>query len=265
MRPHPFFFKSIDTNQGRCLSLRIRATVGECCVLMPFAPEFNEVYKAIKRAVQGGQVCFHCSRADEFFHGGSVIKDILGAIGRAEIIIADLTTRNPNVFYELGIAHMVKQKKKVIIIMGGGSGTLRFKNDIPFDVSALRVLRYHRGSKGLEKLRGKLVRALLDVGERAWRFDVSDGKNYKKEQKIYGIDGDITYAFGLSQVEVAVGGAKFSFDVQRDDGKEVEVGGRRGVALGREIEIPGLRWKLTLVEIRGRKATFSVNRPTVQQ
>jgi hypothetical protein len=72
---------------------------------MPFA--LNDVYETIKRAVTGGEVCFHCTRADEFLHGGRVMSDILDAIARAEIVLANQTGLNANVMYELGIAHTV--------------------------------------------------------------------------------------------------------------------------------------------------------------
>ncbi len=86
--------------------------VGECCVLMPHA--LKKVYATIKRAITGGEVCFHCTRVDEFLRGGRVMSDILDAIARAEIVLADLTGANANVMYELGIAHTVKDPRKVI-------------------------------------------------------------------------------------------------------------------------------------------------------
>ena len=90
----------------------IKPNLGECCVLMPFADQFNKVYETIRSAVEGGEVCFHCVRADEFLRGGSVMDDILAMIGSAEIIIADISRKNANVFYELGIAHTVKARRK---------------------------------------------------------------------------------------------------------------------------------------------------------
>jgi hypothetical protein len=64
---------------------------------------------------------------------GHIIQDILCKIGEAEIIIADLTGRNPNVFYELGIAQMVKNVKQVILLSQDAES-------IPFDVRVFRCI-----------------------------------------------------------------------------------------------------------------------------
>ncbi len=234
-----------------------KTNLGECCVLMPFADDFKNVYAAIKSAIEGGQVCFHCTRADEFLRGGSVMSDILTLIGRAEIIVADLTKKNPNVFYELGIAHMVKDKEKVIIITQDPVG------DVPFDVSHLRRLPYDNSTDGLHKLKRDLVSAFSQVGKFSWQFQVTDGGSYKKEEKIYRLDNRDLYTFGLSQVEVAIGGATFGFNVCRlEDGKEVELPEQEPGSLeeGGQVDIPGLHWELKLIKADGKTAKFGVGR-----
>src|SRR5689334_13299608 len=106
---------------------KINERTGSCFVLMPFARDFMEVYDAISRAIEGQELDRTCYRADEIFGGGHVIEDILANIAEAELIIADVTSRNPNVFYELGIAHMVKDVRNVIIITQAMA-------DVPFDL-----------------------------------------------------------------------------------------------------------------------------------
>ncbi len=91
MYPKEFFNKSHRVKNAQCF------------VLMPFAQEFTEVYDKIVEALEDPQLAFSCKRADEIFGSGHIIKDILKLIAESEIIIADLTSRNPNVFYELGI------------------------------------------------------------------------------------------------------------------------------------------------------------------
>jgi hypothetical protein len=76
------------------------AESGRCFVLMPFAAQFDEVYETIVEAIQGPELYFVCSRADELFGGGHLLEDILCLISTAEVVIADVTQRNPNVFYE---------------------------------------------------------------------------------------------------------------------------------------------------------------------
>lgn len=61
--------------------ISVKISLGECCVLMPFAEEFKKVHETIESAIEVEEICFHCIRADEFVHGGSAVEDILGAIG----------------------------------------------------------------------------------------------------------------------------------------------------------------------------------------
>jgi len=235
---------------------------------MPFATQFNEVYKAIKSAVEGGEVCFHCTRADDFLHGGSVMEDILGAIGRAEIIVADLTTRNPNVFYELGIAHTVKLEKKVILIMQGhsdsGNDEGHSDNDVPFDVSPLRRIPYDANPSGLEELKAELIKAFSEVGEYSWQFPVRDGGSYEKDQDLFGFDRH-WYRFGLSEVKVGKGGgATFRLNIRQVEGeRQVESPKRetQRMIVGEEQVLPGLGWKLELLGVQGDTARFGVGRP----
>lgn len=75
---------------------------GTCFVIMPFADTFTEVYETLREAVESPEVSFDCIRADDLVGGGHIIRDILRGVPEAEVVIADLTGRNPNVFYELG-------------------------------------------------------------------------------------------------------------------------------------------------------------------
>ena len=80
-----------------------------CFVIMPFAQNYLEVYEEVYKPVckENG---IDCWRVDEISRPGSITKDIIEGIIEADIIIADLTSKNPNVFYELGIAHSVGNK-----------------------------------------------------------------------------------------------------------------------------------------------------------
>jgi hypothetical protein len=72
-------------------------------------------------------------RADELFSTGTVIEQIWEQIRRAKVLLADLTGKNANVFYELGLAHA---KRKPVVFT---SGKLE---DVPFDLRHLRVIIY---------------------------------------------------------------------------------------------------------------------------
>jgi hypothetical protein len=72
-------------------------------------------------------------RADELFSTGSVIEQIWEQIQKSKILLADLTGKNANVFYELGLAHAAS--KPVVF-------TTANLQDVPFDLRHLRVIAY---------------------------------------------------------------------------------------------------------------------------
>ena len=154
---------------------------GNCFVLMPFASQFRDVYEAIREIVEGADLNFTCSRADEIFGGGHIIEDILRCIGRAEVIIADVTTRNPNVFYELGIAHMVKDMEKVLILA-------QDIDDVPFDLRHFRCTVYEQSRQGLRHLQSALLASIKEIARASYRFAVKNGEQYKFPQKLFGLD-----------------------------------------------------------------------------
>jgi hypothetical protein len=119
-------------------------------VLMPFKPELQPVYDDhIKTACI--KVGLSCRRADDFFRVGQIMNDIWAAISLANWIIADCTGRNPNVFYEMAIAHTLG--KRVILIT-------QDENDVPFDIRHIRFFKYEFTPRGMKKLEEVLVATL---------------------------------------------------------------------------------------------------------
>jgi hypothetical protein len=114
-------------------------------VMMPFSAEFNNVYKALQTAVSATGLT--CQRADNFWEHPAIIQDIVTLIVRARVLICDCSGRNPNVFYEAGIAHTLG--KEVILLT-------QSENDIPFDLRHLRYIRYLNNSEGLLDLSSKV-------------------------------------------------------------------------------------------------------------
>lgn len=93
-------------------------------VLMPFAEEFEDVYKlGIKPACENAGA--YAERVDEQIYTGSIIQRIYNQISKADVIVADMTGRNPNVFYEVGYAHALG---KAVILLAQN------KKDILFDL-----------------------------------------------------------------------------------------------------------------------------------
>jgi len=72
-------------------------------VLMPFRPDLDGVYAALSAAAD--DCSLRCERADDIWHHDVIIQDIVSLINRSSVVICDLTGKNPNVFYEVGIAH----------------------------------------------------------------------------------------------------------------------------------------------------------------
>lgn len=93
-------------------------------VLMPFSEQFNDIYQlGIKPAcVKAGA---YAERVDEQLFQNSILDRIFNQISKADIIISDMTGRNPNVFYETGYAHALG--KNVVLLTQNG-------DDIPFDL-----------------------------------------------------------------------------------------------------------------------------------
>ncbi len=124
--------------------VRTREFLDTCFVMMPFGKWYDQYYKEIYvPAIKDAG--FEPVRADELFSTGSVMEQIWEEISKAKLLLADLTNKNPNVFYELGLAHAAR--KPVVFT----SGNLE---DIPFDLRHLRVITYEvRDPQWGEKLK----------------------------------------------------------------------------------------------------------------
>lgn len=120
---------------------------------MPFEESLREIYTEIYAPVCASRG-IKCSRVDDIARPGSITRDIIEGILDSDIIIADLSGRNPNVFYELGIAHATGNKT----IM-----TSQTMEDVPFDIRNYRVLVYERTLIGCKKLTSALGQAIDEL------------------------------------------------------------------------------------------------------
>ena len=102
-------------------------------VLMPFEASFDDIYKlGIKDTAE--KLGIRAERVDEqIFHKENILERIYGQIDAADLIIADMTGRNPNVFYETGYAHA---KGKLCLLLTSRA------DDIPFDLKHHRHIIY---------------------------------------------------------------------------------------------------------------------------
>lgn len=119
-------------------------------VLTPFHESEDTTYAAIVGAFDSFGV--RVVRGDEQAASGDILSHIIKQMLSARIVIANVNTRNPNVMYELGIAHALG--KDVIIVASSSS-------DVPFDINSRSVLFYKGRSDLVEKLRRELVRKVF--------------------------------------------------------------------------------------------------------
>ena len=134
-----------------------------CFVIMPFGKEgstereqFDDTYEnIIKKAVEESGLGLKCVRADEITRPGSIIDDIIRYAIKSKCVIADMTGKNPNVFYELGIRHSFSGRT---ILLAQSS------NDLPFDVGPQRTIMYSNSTSAeAEKAEKKLIEFLVEM------------------------------------------------------------------------------------------------------
>ncbi len=135
-----------------------------CFVIMPFSKtnsctkeQWTEIFhEMIKAAVEESGYHYECFRA--CLDIGNIIKDILINLNRADVVIADLTDRNPNVFYELGVRHALRDATVLI--------TQRME-DVPFDLRQYALVEYDwTTKKGRTDFKEKIHRVFAIVEER---------------------------------------------------------------------------------------------------
>ncbi len=130
-----------------------------CYVIMPFAEQYNAMYRdaiqpAVVAAARQTSIPLVCRRGDEFAGPGSIAREIIDSIYHSQVIVAVLSGNNPNVFYELGIAHSAGNKTVMVT---------QDVNSVPFDVQSYRVIEYDESDRGRELLRNELTTAIIKV------------------------------------------------------------------------------------------------------
>ncbi|RYU58623.1 hypothetical protein EWI61_10670 [Methylolobus aquaticus] len=126
----------------------------ECFVIMPFGEkpfddgsgnselvDFDRIYEdIIKKAVEedlkegGEKLIVRCLRCDEIESAGLIHERMLQHILKADVAVVDITTQNPNVFYELGVRHTLRDRVTVLIRRAG--------TKIPFNIGGMNVIEY---------------------------------------------------------------------------------------------------------------------------
>lgn len=124
-----------------------------CFVLLPFREPFLRLYEEHIRPTLVS-IGLHVMKADDIFTSTTIIEDIWEHINKSRLIVADVTGKNPNVFYELGIAHTVG---KDFVILTQNS------EDVPFDLRHLRYFLYTDNKEGWKNLKQNLENAVRTI------------------------------------------------------------------------------------------------------
>lgn len=165
-------------------------------VLMPFATEFDDTYKlGIKEPA--AELGILAERVDEQIYSEGILERIYRQIDTADIIIADMTGQNPNVFYEVGYAHA---KRKLCIHLTSTA------HDIPFDLKHKRHIVYDRS---ITTLKNRIVEELI------WaKNGIQNVRKSQIQVTLKSISGD------LEKTRIsAIGDLKFKIDLINESSK----------------------------------------------
>ncbi|MDI1243516.1 MAG: hypothetical protein PSX80_16520 [bacterium] len=143
-----------------------------CFVMQPFAAPLGDYYdKIYKPAIE--KAGLNPVRADaEIFATGKIMDQVWSGINAATVLVAELTTRNPNVFYELGLAHAMN--KPVVLVSAR-------EDDVPFDLQHIRVIYYDMtdpfwGNKLIEKVAENILSAIKNPEEAIFKGSANGSK-----------------------------------------------------------------------------------------
>src|SRR6266849_8515334 len=125
-----------------------------CFLALPYSQEFLPVKDAIKKAAYAAN--FRIISLDDQRPRSEAIQEVLlSELARADCVVADLTGRNPNVFFELGLAQAMA--KGLFLLMRSDT-----ENDVPFDLRGLQFFFYEQNPRSLSNLSKSLSKALED-------------------------------------------------------------------------------------------------------
>jgi hypothetical protein len=140
----------------------------KCFVVMPFSStkscseeKWTEIFEyIIKPAVEESSLGYKCKRSVAARE--NIIKGILEALNQANVVIADLTDNNPNVFYELGVRHTLTNR--TILIAQG-------EEHIPFDLKPYPVAFYGESPAKIAEFKADIKKKLKDIETTPERAD----------------------------------------------------------------------------------------------
>jgi hypothetical protein len=129
-----------------------------CFVMQPFGGHLGTYYEAIFKPAIDKAGLTPMRADDDIFATGKIMDQVWRGIRQATVLVAELTSKNPNVFYELGLAHALR--KPVVLVSSN-------EDDVPFDLRHIRVILYDQadpfwGQKLIDKIADNIKLALTD-------------------------------------------------------------------------------------------------------
>jgi len=163
--------KEEKSNRIEKLGKSVKIVTGETCfVMQPLAPPLGDYYKKnFKPAIE--KTGLIAVRADaDIFGTGKIMDQVWRGINAAKVVVVELTSRNPNVFYELGLAHALE--KPAVLISSN-------QEDVPFDLKHIRVIYYDTndpfwGTKLIEKVAENILSAISNPEEAIFKSTEMD-------------------------------------------------------------------------------------------
>jgi len=114
-------------------------------VIMPFRKELESTFQTIKKVCEGAPLNMKIVRGDTIYKDGLIINQIYEEIVKSDIVFADVSGSNPNVFYEVGYSHALN-KRTILLIKK------EYKDKFPFDTAGFRHLVYENDKHLSEEL-----------------------------------------------------------------------------------------------------------------
>ena len=154
-------------------------------MVMPFSDDLvRNAYEHILKPVFN-KYNIVIRKADDIWSVNPIYDDIIREIRRAFVVVVDISGKNPNVFYELGVAHILKKERTIILSHDDFTST-------PFDVAQFRIIQYSDSIESTRKLERDLEKTLQIILSDVLH-DYTDEFNI-----VFELSGSIPFSFGSS-------------------------------------------------------------------
>lgn len=124
---------------------KVKPKLNQGFYILPFNKDCEDTMEAIKVTLKEKKIACDLIKSQDIFHpegNGDIIENIWRDLLESRFIVADLSYKNPNVYYELGIAEAAG--KKIILICSEQSFKQDYGSRYPFDVSTQYIFRFNK-------------------------------------------------------------------------------------------------------------------------